>query len=241
MKATPPIITIGVPKSGNHLLLKFIGLLTGNTTVAGSHEFVRGYGQALDQQDLDTRQVLAGQLLYNPDNIELMMQHNFRPIYMMRDPRDQTVSRAHWIRGHEHDHYPAQMLDCPVADTISYLIANQFDNVVDTDTNYRKLIGWVQHPFVYRTSFEALVGSKGGGSNTLQIREADNIARHLGIRYPRRNRLKAAKELFGQSFTFYKGKIGAWKTEFTDQHKDLFKQTTGQLLIDLGYEKDNDW
>ena len=46
---------------------------------------------------------------------------------------------------------------------------------------------------------------------------------------------------FGDSVTFHKGQIGAWKTEFTENHKKLFKEIAGQLLIDLGYEKDYNW
>jgi hypothetical protein len=38
-----------------------------------------------------------------------------------------------------------------------------------------------------------------------------------------------------------KGISGDWKNHFTEQHKQAFKETAGQLLIDLEYEKDNNW
>jgi hypothetical protein len=38
-----------------------------------------------------------------------------------------------------------------------------------------------------------------------------------------------------------KGVPGDWKNHFTDAHKRLFKERFGDLLVRLGYEKDNDW
>jgi sulfotransferase 6B1 len=44
-----------------------------------------------------------------------------------------------------------------------------------------------------------------------------------------------------RSPTFRQGKSGGWRKHFTPEIRDLFKQTAGQLLIDLGYEKDLNW
>jgi hypothetical protein len=40
---------------------------------------------------------------------------------------------------------------------------------------------------------------------------------------------------------FRKGVAGDWKNVFTEQDKLIFKEEAGDLLIELGYEKDNDW
>lgn len=41
---------------------------------------------------------------------------------------------------------------------------------------------------------------------------------------------------------YRKGIIGDWRNYFTERDKEQFKQSgAGQLLIDLGYEKDNSW
>ncbi len=37
------------------------------------------------------------------------------------------------------------------------------------------------------------------------------------------------------------GKPGQWRDYFTEAHKDLFKEIHGDLLVRLGYERDNDW
>ncbi len=38
-----------------------------------------------------------------------------------------------------------------------------------------------------------------------------------------------------------KGVAGDWKGAFTERDKQVFKEVAGNLLIKLGYEKDNYW
>lgn len=40
---------------------------------------------------------------------------------------------------------------------------------------------------------------------------------------------------------FRKGVAGDWRNVFTEEDKDVFKEVAGDLLVDLGYEKDRDW
>jgi hypothetical protein len=38
-----------------------------------------------------------------------------------------------------------------------------------------------------------------------------------------------------------KGIAGDWKNVFTERDKAVFKEAAGNLLIELGYEKDDNW
>ena len=99
-------------------------------------------------------------------------------------------------------------------------------------------------PFVYTTTFEKLVGPAGGGSEKIQFQEVKNILNHLNISPTDEEILSLCQEIHGAnpvSWTFRKGVIGAWKKEFTDEHKELFKQKAQNLLEKLGYEEDFDW
>jgi hypothetical protein len=40
---------------------------------------------------------------------------------------------------------------------------------------------------------------------------------------------------------FRKGIAGDWKNVFTEQDKRVFKAAAGDLLVELGYEENNDW
>lgn len=46
---------------------------------------------------------------------------------------------------------------------------------------------------------------------------------------------------FGHGWSFFKGIVGAWKEYFNEEHKAAMKEEIGDLLIQLGYEKDLAW
>lgn len=55
-------------------------------------------------------------------------------------------------------------------------------------------------------------------------------------------RLAGGRERGQEAASFYrKGVAGDWKNVFTAQDKQIFKVAAGDLLIELGYEEDNDW
>jgi len=35
--------------------------------------------------------------------------------------------------------------------------------------------------------------------------------------------------------------IGDWRNHFTEQHKEAFKNLAGTELVELGYERDQNW
>jgi hypothetical protein len=44
-----------------------------------------------------------------------------------------------------------------------------------------------------------------------------------------------------KSHTFRSGKKAGWQREFTAQHRRVFAELAGDLLIELGYEPNYDW
>jgi hypothetical protein len=44
-----------------------------------------------------------------------------------------------------------------------------------------------------------------------------------------------------RSRTFRAGKAGGWREHFTLEHKRLFLDVAGDLLVRLGYEKNDNW
>jgi hypothetical protein len=46
---------------------------------------------------------------------------------------------------------------------------------------------------------------------------------------------------FGGTQTFRRGTIGAWHERFTPEHTRACKRLIGDLLVDLGYEADQNW
>jgi hypothetical protein len=49
------------------------------------------------------------------------------------------------------------------------------------------------------------------------------------------------KKHLGKGWSFFKGKVGSWRDYFKEEHKAAVKEEVGDLLIELGYEKDYNW
>jgi hypothetical protein len=95
--------------------------------------------------------------------------------------------------------------------------------------------------------YEDLVGAE-------QLESFKNIFRHCGISLKETylSKLLEKHHFFKLSggrkrgkenpkSHYRKGIAGDWRNHFTGDHKALFKHITGDLLIKLGYEKDNTW
>jgi hypothetical protein len=90
--------------------------------------------------------------------------------------------------------------------------------------------------------FEKLVGPLGGGTRQAQYGEIRRIAAHLSIALDTDEVEDIAENVYyHRSSTFRKGIVGDWKNHMTPEHKAAFKEVAGQLLVDLGYEADEDW
>ena len=106
--------------------------------------------------------------------------------------------------------------------------------------HYDAYLPWKDHPAIYTTTFEKIVGPRGGGTEIEQLQEIKNIAHHLGLFIDNEEAKKIAGQLFGSSDTFREGQIGSHKKHFTSRQKKLFKEIAGTLLIQLGYEQNLD-
>ncbi len=94
--------------------------------------------------------------------------------------------------------------------------------------------------------YEDLIGLEGGGSRNKQEAAIRAVANYINAPLTEEKINKIADNLFGlknssKKNTFRKGTTSQWKNYFTPQHKEIFKVKYGQMLIDLGYEKDNNW
>ena len=71
----------------------------------------------------------------------------------------------------------------------------------------------------------------------------DHLLVRAPLSSPRELTLSAMEESInpGKSPTFRSGKTGEWKKHFTDEHKRIFKDVAEDLLVKLGYEKDENW
>lgn len=241
------IVLTSVPKSGTHLAIKCIKAITGLNFAGHSNTWITP-----NPNDFRAK-FLAGHTIYSNHHDKLITRNRSRGVLILRDPRDQCISWLYYLKDKHPNVWPhlAAMdfnaaLSAWIEDTsliYSSLISWKDPRILSfkgIDDLYHQYTPWINHPSFYTTTFEKLVGPQGGGSSEEQIQEIMNIAKHIGHPITIQRAHNIADRLFGKR-TFRAGKIGAWKTHFTEEHKNLFKEIGGQLLIDLGYEKDLNW
>jgi sulfotransferase 6B1 len=252
----PVLLGISFPKSGTHLLDQ---ILLGFSNVAPFskrvHSFYAEYEgesgrkhtpeQALAWLDsLRPRDVASAHLFARPEAIARVCSPKFVPYFIFRDPRDVVVSHVFYVTDmeahHVHHEYYQSLPDFDSRLRVSILgrpDANiEFSNIADRFAPY---LDWINHPEVLTIHFEDLIHDRPVALT--------RIMDHLLTRFP----LPATRQLILDSLetsinpkkspTFRSGKTGEWKKHFTDEHKKIFKDVAGDLLIKLGYEKDGNW
>jgi len=112
--------------------------------------------------------------------------------------------------------------------------------MVSVRQRYEVVFRWLEQPRVMCLRFEDLINNRDHILNAML-----NEVESTGYKIPTA-RAKALEILVEaiqpkKSHTFRLGKTGGWREHFTAEHKKLFKDVAGDLLVKLGYEKNNAW
>ena len=252
----PILLGISFPKSGTHLLDQ---ILLGFARVAPFakrvHSFYAEYEgetgrkrapeQALAWLDsLCPLDVASAHLFARPDAVARVAGPAFVPYFIFRDPRDVVVSHVFYVTDmearHVHHDYYTSLPDFDARLKVSILGRPAADvEFPDIAARFAPYLGWLDHPEVLTIHFEDLIHARAA---TLT-----RIMEHLLVRAPLpapRQRIFDALESSinpSRSPTFRSGKTGEWKKYFKEEHKRVFKEVAGDLLVKLGYESNYDW
>lgn len=252
----PTLLGISFPKSGTHLLDQ---ILLGFSNVAPFarriHSFYAEYegdsgakrtpAQALAWVDsLRPRDIASAHLFARTDVIQQVCSRKFVPYFIFRDPRDVVVSHVFYVTDmearHVHHDYYQSLPDFNSRLSVSILGRGEteveFLNIADRFAPY---LGWLDRKEVLSIHFEDLIHDRAAALT--------RIFEHFLARAP----LHTDRQLILESLetainpkkspTFRSGRTGEWKKYFTEEHKNIFKNVAGDLLVRLGYEKNNDW
>lgn len=254
----PVLLGISFPKSGTHLLDQ---ILLGFANVAPYakrlHSFYAEYEgesgkkrdpeQALTWLDsLQSNDIASAHLFARPDAIKKVCSQKFIPYFIFRDPRDVVVSHVFYVTEmeskHVHHAYYQSLPDFDARLKISILGRNdsdiEFPNIADRFAPY---MDWLNHKEVLSIHFEDLINNRAETLTRIMNHFLDKVPLHaLRSRQLILDSLESAINPT-KSPTFRSGKTGEWKKYFKDEHKKIFKEVAGNLLVKLGYEKDNNW
>jgi sulfotransferase family protein len=252
----PALLSISFPKSGTHLLDQ---ILLGFAKVAPFskrlHSFYAEYEgesgrkrpaeQAFAWLDsLKPGDIASAHLFARPEAVEKVCSPNFVAYFIFRDPRDVVVSHVFYVTDmearHVHHDYYASLPDFNSRLNVSILgrpdAGVEFPDIA---ARFAPYLGWLDHPEVLSLHFEDLINDRAASLTRIM----DHLLTRAQLSAPRPEILDALEGSInpGRSPTFRSGKTGEWKKHFTTEHKKIFKDVAGDLLIRLGYEKDNAW
>ncbi len=252
----PILLGISFPKSGTHLLDQ---ILLGFSKVAPFakrlHSFYAEYEgetgrkrvpeQALAWLDsLRPLDVASAHLFARPEAAARATSGGFVPYFIFRDPRDVVVSHVFYVTDmearHVHHDYYQSLPDFDARLKVSILgrpdAGIEFPDIA---ARFAPYLGWLDHPEVLTIHFEDLIHER---TATL-TRIMDHLLARAPIPAPRERILDALETAINpsKSPTFRSGKTGEWKKYFKEEHKRVFKEVAGDLLVKLGYESNNDW
>ena len=252
----PILLGISFPKSGTHLLDQ---ILLGFSKVAPFplrlHSFYAEYEgesgrkrapqQALDWLDsLHPCDVASAHLFARPEAVHRLIKPAFVPYFIFRDPRDVVVSHVFYVTDmearHVHHDYYASLPDFDSRLKVSILGRPDVEvEFPDIAARFAPYLGWLDQPSVMKIHFEDLVNDRTAALNRI----IDHLLVRVPLTIPRKKILDSLESSINpsKSPTFRSGKTGEWKKLFTPEHKKIFKDVAGDLLMKLRYEKNSDW
>ena len=257
-----PTILVSVPKCGTHLLVKLIALLN-NKTGTRAPTITALYQKEM-QTSLKPGFFYVAHAPCSRNNLLMAHKTKAKIILCLRDPRDVFISYAHYLKREFNDKTNKkqkltfnnglqggwEFADLPIDNMITEFIKefplkgpeiSKYTTIVEF---YAQFLAWPEnYSNILVTSFEKLIGSKGGGDSEMQIKEIKRIAAFLEVQLTPTQINAICENLFGGTNTFRKGSIGSWKEQLTDKQKNALKDMPGfnELLIALNYENDEKW
>jgi hypothetical protein len=252
----PALLSISFPKSGTHLLDQ---ILLGFSNVAPFprrlHSFYAEYEgesgrkrapeQALTWLDsLRPCDIASAHLFARSEAISRVCSSAFIPFFIFRDPRDVVVSHVFYVTDietrHVHHDYYASLPDFDSRLKTSILGRPDSEaEFPDIAARFAPYLGWLDHPEVLTIHFEDLINDRAATLTCIM----DHFLARATLQTPRQLIFDSLESSINpaKSPTFRLGKTGEWKKHFTGEHKKIFKDVVGDLLVKLGYEQDNDW
>lgn len=252
----PILLGISFPKSGTHLLdqilLGFNGVAPFSRRL---HSFYAQYdgetgrkrssAETVDWlESLHPLDVTSAHLFSTPEALERVCTPAFLPYFIFRDPRDVVVSHVFYVTemepNHVHHAYYQSLPNFEARLKTSILgrpdSPAEFPNIAGRFAPY---LGWLDRPEVLTLHFEDLILNRPATLNRI----IDHFLARVLLNTSRSSILESLEASINpkKSPTFRSGKTGEWKKHFTDEHKAIFKEVAGDLLIKLGYEKDHNW
>ncbi len=252
----PPVFGNAKPKSGSHLLLQilngFTQIMPYRYVAADPVRTITKEGRRRTQDEIldELRRIPQGVIGWGyvdatPENASFLTEAGRVNYFIYRDPRDMLVSHVFFATDMHEEHgmhaYYQSLPDFGERLKVAITgIERGGLKMVSVKQRYEGVFQWLETPGVLCLRFEDLINNRDAMLDAM-LDEVEKTGYQIPT--PREKALAVLVNAIQpkKSHTFRSGKTGGWKQYFTDEHKSLFKEVAGDLLVRLGYEKNNDW
>lgn len=241
------VLVNGSPKTGTTWMLKLISSIPGYREVGNFDGEIRRYNT------VQAGEVVHGHDWFTEELADVLARNQIKVILLVRDPRDQLISRVFHIRRVETHPWHKKLSELSLDEAIMLCIEGR-DGLPGTRTMIELTQSWLNG------CFDQVVVRYEDLLNNPQ-EQFQRVLDHLRVNLPAdllkaiiaRNqfeRLSGGRKFWKQARKqgqedphshFRKGIIGDWKNYLKPQHINRFKQVAGDKLIELGYEANLDW
>jgi hypothetical protein len=252
----PPMFGNSKPKSGSHLLVQ---ILKGFTQIvpykyveAEPVRTIEKEGKRKTHEEVlrELKQIPRGVIGWgyveaSPENVAFLCQPNRINYFVYRDPRDMLVSQIFFATDMHEEHgmheYYKSLPD--FGERLKVAISGLDRDglyMVSVRQRYEGVLQWLQQQHVMCIRFEDLINNREATLDAM-LDEVESTGYKIPTSRAKAVRILAHAIQPKKSRTFRSGKTGGWREYFTAEHKKLFNDVAGDLLVTLGYEKSNDW
>lgn len=246
------------PKSGTHLLTQILAGfsrlgpavesgLPPVLTFEGENGRPRSTATILaDLHRLQPGDIAYGHLHASDEVQQALCRAGVAPFFIYRDPRDVVVSHVFYVtdlnnRHAHHAYYVNELADFDARLRVSILGRPKLEfPFPDVRARFEPYLPWLQRTEVLSLRYEDLLHDLNA-----QLERVFSHALERGFisALGKEEAISALAQAVRpeKSPTFRSGKSGGWKQHFTEDHKKLFKEVTGDLLQRLGYEQNQNW
>jgi len=247
------VLVNGTPRTGTTWIIRMLTSIPGYRSTGNF-----GY-DILRFNNVKPGDVVHGHLPHMNETAELIRNNAIKLIITLRDPRDQLISNMFHIRFDKTNVLHQRIVEMSDDQAINAFIEGRpgvdgYPGLGSVISRMNISLSWSNSSFpVCCIRYEDLIKNPNrilkSALSDLEMDIDDSLLSRI-IQKNRFRRLTIGRKLWkkgrkagqeDQLSHYRKGIIGDWRNYFTADHKKMFKESTGMLLIDLGYEHDNNW
>jgi len=231
-----PLFLVSIPKSGTHLVNKMAEVMGYELGIVHD-EFVHpGKWYCVEYTNTHTvaRDFFVDSVRRAPFGNRYHAFAASPAIFVYRNPLDVLVSEANYYHLEGRTSFAGYLSHLSFEERVHRLIDDRW-----LLGSIRERIGgfapWLDFQNVIPISFEEVIGPKGGGSREEQLALIWSL--QLKLQVPGAPRA-IADRIFGDSPTFYQGRIGAWRASLKPEHLARIRALDQDFMQAFGYDID---